>query len=118
MYLINLQHDSIITSISITEGLAVPSDYFKFAGEYPVYILSSVFHIADTSTTIVASYYKLFPYATTVSTTFPLADQYATQVVKGVVFWALNKHAFDLTQDKVAIDVIQKTMALAMGVST
>jgi len=115
LYLINLQHDSVIEPITITNALAVPSNYFKFAGDYPVYKSAGLFYIADGSTSIVANYYKLLTYATTISSTFPLADQYATHIVKGIVFWALNKHSFDLTQDKTAIDAIQATMALGMA---
>lgn len=114
LYLINLRHDEVVSELTVTNGIVIPTDYFKFVGEYPIYRRAGHFYIADASTSIPTTYFKIFTPAAALSATFPLSDQYATHVVKGLVFWALNKHSFDMSQDKNAIDTIQKTMAMGL----
>jgi hypothetical protein len=114
-FLIAAKDPTLCKDISITTGMAKPSDWGKSAGTFPFHFNGDTF-VADISPgPVKARYFARKPRITAMTDTWPFTDDIASLAVKWAATYAINRAEGDTANDERIIAARENKSAAARG---
>lgn len=107
-----------VKQIMVSAGDSVPRNYMKSCGTYPIRMTDGAVEFIDNNTTgqIRFRYFALPSNVQFESDKLPFDNEAVNEIaVKVAILIALNENEYDLTQDKVIVDMLQQAVVAAMS---
>lgn len=99
-FLINQNSQEMIKEITVSNGSAVPDDWVRSVGSYPIYITQDIFSTYDESAELTVRYFALKPHVSAITDTLPFKPKYESILAQGAALHAANTDGYDISQDK------------------
>lgn len=91
----------LIKTLSVTNGMSIPDDFLRFAGQVPVSVTGGTFSFYGHTTTLPVKYFARMPYVSDYdySDNLPYTHDQEMKIAALAAVYALNKHEFNVSQD-------------------
>lgn len=101
-----------LKSLVVNPNVAVPSDFAKFAGTYPVYILNgNIYSVSGSSVT--CKYFAFSDFFDELTDNINLPNPEITVLLQLATVYALNRNQFDVSTDTSLAKALQDVVAQA-----
>lgn len=101
-FLIARKEPEMITSASVADTGAVPSNFHSFVGEVPAWVEGALFHTYGGAVTL--RYYVTPALASSVGSTVPFMDSRSAVLVQLASIYALNRLEYNVDMDKALME--------------
>ena len=99
-----------VKSLTVNPNIAVPANFAKWAGTFPVYILNgTVYSISGSS--VACKYYSYSDSFTALTDTINLPNPEITVLLQLATIYALNRNQFDVSTDTSLAKALQDVVA-------
>ena len=91
----------LVKSLSVTNGMAIPTDFLGFAGLVPISTADNAFRFYGHTSTLAIKYFARLPYVSSFSDsdTLPYQHDQELTIAALAAIYALNKHEYEVSQD-------------------
>ena len=113
--LITLKDPVMLKEITISQSMAMPANFVKFAGKYPVYIADDTIKMLGTDSIPNVLYFANKSKVSSLNDEVPFSDTEESMLVQLTVIYALNKNEYSTDQDELLLDKLREIIRAVKG---